>query len=355
MKRKIILLSLIALTLCSCGGKSSKKAVVTTPENEPVATKSVIQKNVETGVLKTSAYNDGFYSVSDRYIIEDDKNLETFAGYMKDNGLGSALKELTEKYPLTDYTLFIVPIESGSGGYRYTITTATVENDTFKLVSHSEGDEVMTCDMAMYYPYALVPKAQLKNVPCTDWVRPVDKNVVVYKATTVKGEYDLESLPELRKLAEKHHAENGAISIDKNQRVLLTLTFKEVKNANDFITEPVNKGSKVSSFTNVVAPSVYKEYTGTKATLVTTNATADIYAQVANGTDYIALENYYQKLAGEIIDQYIPESPEHPMLYSLRTRINLTGDAEALNLYNTLSTPPCATEELNVSVYYHMG
>ena len=359
MKFKKIILPLILLMLCSCAGKASPKAMVKDTQTPKKAQSSVsIDEGVITGVVKTSAYSDEFYAVYDRYIIDSNEELTKFLGYMNDEGLAASLSSEISKTPLSEYTLFTYPIQEGSGGYRCTVTKALVENDTFTLSSQSEGDEIMTCDMAMYYPYALVPKPQLENVRCDNWTKPSEKVVTVYKSYHVRGKFPVSatSPKTIRQLAQKFNAEYGSISLSKEQEIIFDFEFMDSKKAQAFSEETEKIADcNVTLADRTVTPQQFKKFTGNKTQLTPSSPTAEVFFMVSDVKNYSPLASFCKtKLKGEVIDECVREDTLDNM-YSIKVRLETTNEDEILQLYKTLNSPPYKTDDLNVSIYYGMG
>ena len=352
--RGIILLTIGLITLCSCAGKASNKAMVD-PKNpaEVTADEPIIQNGITADVIKTSAYFDEFYSVSNRYMITDQNELEIFAGYMHDGSLINVFNNSLE-----ENTLFIVPIQESSGGYRYSIKKAAIEEDTLSLLWHSEGDEFMTDDMAMYYPYALVPKELLKGKSCTDWVVPDSYQPTIYKTNTVSAEFGLDSISPaaLRQTAEKYNAAQGTISLYagmEKRKLICSFEVMDSENAK-ILTDELNSlgAAKASFYERTIQPSEYERYTGHSCGLSITDMGVNVFTRITDMKNYNAAANYFRNiLNGKVTDEYISEY-EFDNLYSLSVSMKNIADDNISALINSLEAVPYNTDELKISIYY---
>lgn len=356
--KKLIIMALGLVMLCSCSGRASKKAQVSTPslstKNE---TAVFIQDGITTGVIKTSAYNDDFYSIDQNYMITDKAEYEKFFSYANDVGLGKYFEESFGADFLQDNTLFIVPIQSGSGGYRYSIKKAAIEDDTLVLLWNSEGDEFMTCDMAMYYPYALVPNSLIDGKSCQGWVKPSTYTPVVYKCTTVTAQYtytDKTDLAAIRKTAEKY-CSVGSVSINiRNDKRTVTCTF-QTQSSNNLVQALGKTGAdKITEYSHTVSPYKYESCRFKGGTLAIDNTSIEVYAQISDSNSYPPAAEYIRRqTGGTVTDEYIREDKDDNF-YSISADISASDETKIKALAEALINTPYNTDDMDINIMYSL-
>lgn len=355
--KKLIIMALGLVMLCSCSGRASKKAQVNAPAPIKKESAAFIQEDITADVIQTSAYNEAFYSVGQNYMITDNAELEQFLLYMNDESLRYALEQSLGENFLEDSTLFITPVQRSSGGYRYSIKKAAIEDDTLVLLWNSEGDEVMTCDMAMYYPYALVPNSLIEGKSCQGWVKPSIHTPVVYKCTTVTAQYtytDKTDLATIRKTAEKY-CSVGSVSINiRNDKRTVTCTF-QTQSSNDLVQALAKTGAdKITEYSHTVSPYKYESCRFKGGTLAIDNTSIEVYAHISDSNSYPPAAEYIRRqTGGTVTDEYIREDKDDNF-YSISADISASDETKIKALAEALINTPYNTDDMDINIMYSL-
>lgn len=353
----VMAMAMVMLCSVSCSGRASKKAQVNTAAPAKREDAVFIEEGITAGVIKTSAYSEAFYSVNQNYMITDNAELDRFLLYMDDDSLRYALEQSLGENFLENGTLFITPVQESSGGYRYSIKKAALEDDTLVLLYNSEGDEVMTCDMAMYYPYALVPNSLVEGKGCHGWIKPSSYTPLVYECTTVTAKYnytDKTDLAAIRRAAEKY-CSVGCTAINlKNGTGTVTCTF-QVREA-DGLVQALEKteADTITRHSRIVSPTEYEKCRFTANALAISNVGVEIYARISDTSSYAPATEYIRTQAGGTVnDEYIREDREDNF-YQLNTDISVLSEDEIKELIKALTNIPYDTDELYINIAYSL-
>ncbi|MBR4096657.1 MAG: hypothetical protein IKK42_05055 [Oscillospiraceae bacterium] len=231
---KISAILLCCVMLTACGNKNED--IIVGVDSAPSATEVVSE--IETGVIFTRNYINDYTSYCHSYLIPSQYELKIFQEYMREPVFRNDID-------FDKYCIAVVPIQSGSGSYEYVCDGVTIDGNSLDLSYYMEDPPPFCdCAMAMYYPYALIPKEMLTEESYEGWVIPSEADTGKYYMSYLRGDcvYSRETVDMAIEICRKYNAFNisGKIMdypIDEEQQFMLNASSNNIDDITAMQTE----------------------------------------------------------------------------------------------------------------------
>ena len=315
------------------------------------------------GVVKTSNYFDEFYAYDHRYLIRSQKELDLFHEYMKE-------KVITEAVDFENYSVAVIPIQSGSGSYKYYCNGADIGDGTLSLSYGCENiDESMelTCDLAMYYPYGIIPNSMLASESYEGWISPSEADITVYTMQDIRceKEYSPEDITAAAEIFGKYGA--GQVTCvfscrtDEKPTLMVSGYLSDTNSAKALLNDMTALGFQVYSFDTTVPPRKFRNDTPDILLSLSsdTGASASISAdwftsesfEISQYEDFIA---FAENFGGETTDCLTedPQSEYFQPMYSREWRFYPETTDEITDMINEFLTLPDRTGFYNAHITF---
>ena len=311
------------------------------------------------GVIKTSNYFDDFYAYDHSYLIRSQEELDIFHEYMQETVFNQSVD-------FNMYSIAVEPLQSGSGSYKYECYDVDISENSIELSygynNVKDGDEV-TCDMAMYYPYALIPNELLAGDDYGRWTAPSKAEINIYKMYYVNGtaDYDHVYLKSIKNLGEIFGTGSLTFSVRFNNDIAhelyVQMELSDESNAEQVLSELKEAGFDAGIFTVTVYPSVFRKDTPNDPLTLSQSCNIQIYTDCADADDYDEMVGYFEAFKGETYDYYIREEEEKDFntMYYRQWNYNAASVDEISDIVKKLSELPYETDSFNGSVTFMLS
>lgn len=340
------------------GEKTHSEMTVLSSDTEDIPT-----EKAHFGVVKTSNYFDDFYAYDHRYLIQSEDELDLFHKYMKEN-------VITEDVDFEKYSVAVIPIQSGSGSYKYYCNGADIGDGTLSLnYGHEDIDDGMaiTDDMAMYYPYGIIPDSMLTSESYEGWISPSQADITVYTMQDIRceKEYSPEDIAAAAEIFGKYGA--GRVTCvfscrtDEKPTLSVSGYLSDADSAETLLNDMTALGFQVYSFDTTVPPRKFRNDTPDILLSLSsdTGASASISAdwftsesfEVSQYEDFIA---FAENFGGETTDCLTedPQSEYFQPMYSREWRFYPETTDEITDMINEFLTLPDRTGFYNAHITF---
>ncbi|MBQ8825859.1 MAG: hypothetical protein IJ007_02065 [Oscillospiraceae bacterium] len=332
--------------------KASEKSALTTvgvSADEPIL-----------GVIKTSNYFDEFYAYDHSYLIRSQEELDLFHEYMQEN-------VFNQPVDFSTYSIAVEPLQSGSGSYKYECYSVDISENSIELSygydNVNDGDAV-TCDMAMYYPYALIPNELLTGDDYGRWTAPSQAEINIYKMFYVNGtaDYDPVYFDSIKKLGEKlgtgYLTFSVRFNIESNlPELYVQMELSEKDSAEQVLNELKTAGFDAGIFPNTVYPNLFRKDTPDEPLSLSRSCNIQIYTDCADVDDYDKMVEFFEAFDGETYDYYIRDEEEKDIntMYYRRWHYDANSVDEISEAVEKLSALPYEAASFNGSVTFMLS
>ena len=312
------------------------------------------------GVIKTSNYFDEFYAYDHSYLIRSQRELDIFHEYMQEN-------VFDQPVDFSTYSIAVEPLQSGSGSYKYECYSVDISENSIELSygydNVKEGDAV-TCDIAMYYPYAFIPNELLTGEDYGRWTAPSEAEISIYKMFYVNGtaDYDPVYFDSIKKLGEKFGAGYLSCSVRFNiesdqPELYVQMELSEEGSAEQVLNELKDTGFNAGAFPNTVYPDLFRKDTPDEPLSLSRSCNIQIYSDCADVDDYDEMTDFFEAFEGETYDYYIrdEEEKDYNTMYYRLWHYNAESVDEISDIVKKLSAFPYEASSFKGSVTFMLS